>query len=61
MSKNSKNASRIKAAKSRNRKDGYKGPAATQVKHTKARAWYRIGNSNGKKVVKSVDKQSQPE
>lgn len=56
MSKNSKNAARIKAAKACNRKNGFKGPAKTQVKHTKARAWYRISdNNNGKKAVKTVD------
>lgn len=62
MSKNSKNAQRIKAAKSCNRKNGFKGPGKTTCKHNKARAWYRIGNNNnGKKGSRSVDKAAQPE
>jgi hypothetical protein len=64
MSKNSKNAQRIKQAKTRNRKDGFKGPAKTTCLHKKARAWYRLGNDNNpknKKGNKSVDKQAQPE
>lgn len=62
MSKNSKNAQRIKAAKSRNRKNGFKGPAKTTCLHKKARAWYRVGNNNnGKKAAKGVDKQAQPD
>lgn len=63
MSKNSKNARLVKEAKSRNRKNGYKGPAKTTCKHTKARAWYRIGdNNNGKKGDgRSVDKAAKSE
>lgn len=61
MSKNSKNATRIKAAKACNRKNGFKGPAKTQVKHNKVRAWYRIGDNNNPvkksdKTNKAVDK-----
>lgn len=46
MSKNSKNARLIKAAKERK---GQKGPAKTVCKHNKKRAWYRIGNNNNGK------------
>lgn len=50
MSRNSKNAQRIKAARERK---GVKGPAKTVCKHNKARAWYRVGNNNnGKKANK---------
>lgn len=59
MSKNSKNARLHREARSRNRKNGFKGPAKTAVKHNKARAWYRIGNNNNKKV--GVAKQGQVE
>lgn len=46
MSRNSKNAQRIKAARERK---GVKGPAKTVCKHNKARAWYRVGNNNNSK------------
>lgn len=60
MSKNSKNASRIKEARTRNRKNGFKGPARTTCLHKKANAWYRTGNDNiGKKNSRTVDKQAQ--
>lgn len=65
MSKNSKNAQRTKEAKSRNRKDGFKGPAKTACLHNKARAWYRLGNNNNPKSKprggKAVDSQAQSE
>lgn len=62
MSKNNKTARLVKEAKSRNRKNGFKGPAKTTCLHKKAKAWYRVGNNNnGKKNAKAVDKQAQPE
>ncbi len=46
MSKNSKNAQRIKAAKdmSATRKNGGKGPSKTTPKHGKTRAWWQTGD-----------------
>lgn len=61
MSRNSKNAQRVKAARERK---GVKGPAKTTCKHNKKRAWYRIGNNNnGKRAGSkaSVDGQAQTE
>lgn len=40
MSRNAKMAQRCADAKSRNRKEGYKGPAHTVKKHTKKKTWY---------------------
>ena len=42
MSKNSKQAKRIKAAKERNRTKGFKGPARTTKLNTKKKAWYQL-------------------
>lgn len=46
MSKNAKNARKIKAAREQK---GVKGPAKTVCKHNKKQAWYRIGNNNNGK------------
>lgn len=60
MSKNSKNARKIKEARDRK---GVKGPAKTTCKNSKPKAWFRVGNNNNpkKNVRGGVDKQAQPE
>lgn len=61
MSKNSKNAQRIKAARDRK---GVKGPAKTVCLNKKPRAWFRLGDNNRPKKPgerKTVDKQAQSE
>lgn len=58
MSKNNKNARKIKEARERK---GVKGPAKTTTLHKK-KAWYRTGNNNNpKKTRGGVDKQAQTE
>lgn len=52
MSSNSKSRKRTLEAKTRNRTKGYKGPAKTQPKHNKKRAWFQLGNSNNPKIKK---------
>lgn len=46
MSKNAKNARKIREAKQRNRAKGYKGAAKTKCLHNKNNAWYRVGDNN---------------
>lgn len=60
MSKNAKNARRIKEARERK---GVKGPAATKCLNPKPKAWFRVGNNNnGKRApAKAVDVQAQAE
>lgn len=61
MSKNNKNARKIKAAKDRK---GVKGPARTSCLNSKPRAWFRLGNNNAPKKPgdrKRVDTQAQSE
>lgn len=61
MSKNSKNARKIKEARARK---GQKGPAKTVCLNSKPKAWFRVGNNNNPKKPgdrKAVDKQAQPE
>ena len=47
MSKNNKNARLHRDAKTRNRPNGYKGPARTTKLNTKKRAWYQLKDANG--------------
>ena len=61
MSKNNKNARKIKEARARK---GQKGPARTVCLNSKPRAWFRLGDNNRPKKPgdrKTVDKQAQSE
>lgn len=51
MSKNNKHKQRIALRKTRNRKNGYKGPAKTTPKHTKKKAWYQLKDANGMLLI----------
>lgn len=51
MSKNNKQKQRIALRKTRNRKNGYKGPAKTTPKHTKKKAWFQLKDSNGMLLI----------
>lgn len=42
MSRNAKMARRCADAKTRNRKNGFKGPSRTVKKHTKKHTWYNL-------------------
>lgn len=61
MSKNNKNRQRNVAAKARNRVKGYKGPASTEKKNTKRKAWYQLKDpvSGILLVLLSKDKQKE--
>lgn len=61
MSKNSKNRQRHVDAKARNRVKGYKGPARTEKKNTKRKAWYQLKDpvSGILLVLLSKDKQAE--
>ena len=61
MSKNSKNHKRHTDAKTRNRVKGYKGPARTEKKNTKRKAWYQLKDpvSGILLVLLSKDKQAE--
>lgn len=54
MSANSKRSRQNRTAKewSDQRKGGRKGPAKTQPRHTKTKAWYQVGDA---RIVKSTD------
>lgn len=58
MSKNNKNARKIKAARDRK---GVKGPTRTTCLNSKPRAWFRLGNNNKPKTGRrpAVDKEAQ--
>lgn len=61
MSRNNKNARKIKQAREQK---GKKGPAKTTCLNPKPKAWFRVGNNNnGKKAgaAKTVDSQAQSE
>lgn len=61
MSKNSKNARKIKEARERK---GVKGPAKTTCLNSKPKAWFRTGSNNDPKRKagrKGVDQQAQSE
>ena len=47
MSKNNKQRQRIALRKTRNRKNGFKGPKSTTPCHGKKKAWYQLKDSNG--------------
>lgn len=51
MSKNNKQKQRIALRKTRNRKNGYKGPAKTTPKHTKKKAWFQLKDANGMLLI----------
>lgn len=51
MSKNNKQKQRIALRKTRNRKNGYKGPAKTTPKHTKKKAWFQLNDANGMLLI----------
>ena len=61
MSKNNKNRQRHVDAKARNRVKGYKGPASTEKKNTKRKAWYQLKDpvSGILLVLLSKDKQAE--
>ena len=61
MSRNNKNARKIKEAKARK---GQKGPAKTTCLNPKPKAWFRLGDNNRPKKPgdrKGVDKPAQSE
>lgn len=61
MSKNNKNRQRHVDAKARNRPKGFKGPARTEKKNTKRKAWYQLKDpvSGILLVLLSKDKQKE--
>ena len=61
MSKNSKQAKRIKAAKERNRTKGFKGPARTTKLNTKKKAWYQLKDPVSGILLVLLSKEKQAE
>ena len=47
MSKNNKQRQRIALRKTRNRKNGFKGPKSTTPCHGKKKAWFQLKDNNG--------------
>ncbi len=58
MSRNSKNAKRIQAARemSKTRQSGGAGPSSTAAKHGKKKAWWQVGNGSYTAFIKGDGK-----